>query len=97
MFTNRVLSSGEALEWGLVNRVVPDDSLLDTARELAGQFVTGAAGSNAAIKKLLLMTFNNGLETQLEIESEYIARCAGSKDGQEGISSFVEKRQPGFE
>lgn len=97
MFTNRVLSSSEALQWGLINQVVPDDSLLDSARELAGQFVTGAAGSNAAIKKLLMMTFNNGLETQLEIESEYIARCAGSKDGQEGINSFVEKRQPGFE
>ena len=97
MFTNRVLSADEALEWGLINRVVPDDSLMESARELAEMFVTGAAGSNAAIKKLLMMTFNNGLETQLEIESEYIARCAGSEDGQEGICSFVEKRRPGFQ
>ena len=97
MFTNRVLSASEALEWGLINRVVPDDALLDSARELAAPFVTGATGANAAIKKLLMMTFNNGLETQLEIESEYIARCAGSKDGQEGIQSFVGKRPPAFE
>lgn len=97
MFTNRVLSANEALDWGLVNRVLPEDELMDNARELAQMFATGAAGANASIKKLLMMTFNNGLETQLEIESEYIARCAGTKDGWEGISSFVEKRPPSFE
>ncbi len=97
MYTNRSLSADEALEWGIINKVVADQDLLPQAEKLAEHFVNGSADSNFAIKKLLLQTFGNGLETQMEIEGRYIAACAGSKNGLEGIKAFNEKRKPNFE
>jgi len=96
MFTNRVLSAQEALEWGLVTKVVADDDLMNEANKLAQVFINGAKGSNSAIKKLLLQTHSNSLEAQMELETDTIVACADSNDGREGISSFVEKRKPEF-
>ena len=96
MFTNRTLSAQEALEWGLVNYVVPDSSLNDKANELADRFVSGAKKSNAIVKKLLLSTFGNGLEEQMEIEGNFIAECAESRDGKEGLDAFLGKRAAKF-
>ena len=96
MFTNRVLSSAEAYEWGLVTRVVADDELHAASQKLAQSFVTGAKGSNAAIKNLLLQSFENNLVTQMALEGETIANNADSTDGKEGIASFLEKRKPQF-
>ena len=96
MFTNRVLSASEALEWGLINKVVEDEQLMQEANKLAQSFVQGAKGSNAVIKKLLLESFSNGLETQMEIEGQMIAECADSPDGKEGIAAFIDKRKPEF-
>ncbi|BFM15176.1 enoyl-CoA hydratase-related protein [Maricurvus nonylphenolicus] len=97
MFTNRVLSACEACEWNLIHCVVPDDELLERAHSVASNFLNGAAGSNSAIKKLLLQTFDNGLETQMEIEGRLIAECARSDNGREGIRAFSEKRKPNFD
>ena len=96
MFTNRVLTAPEALEWGLVNKVVADADLMSTAMEWAEIFNNGASGSYAAIKSLLLQSASNGLETQMELEARTIAERADSVDGREGISAFVEKRRPTF-
>lgn len=96
MFTNRVLSAEEACDWGLINTVVADDQLMEEAYSLAAMFCAGASGSNTTIKKLLLETFNNGLETQLELEGRAIALNASSDDGREGVTAFMAKRKPGF-
>ncbi len=47
-------------------------------------------------KKLMTHSFNNTLETQLELESQGISACGAHPDGQEGIKAFVEKRKPSF-
>jgi 2-(1,2-epoxy-1,2-dihydrophenyl)acetyl-CoA isomerase len=52
--------------------------------------------SNAAVKRLLLGTYRTGIEEQMELEGRYIADCARSADGQEGIAAFVGKRAPAF-
>jgi 2-(1,2-epoxy-1,2-dihydrophenyl)acetyl-CoA isomerase len=96
MFTNRLLSAQEAMDWGLLTRVVADDKLIDEANTLAQSFVNGAKGSNASIKKLLLASFNNGLETQMELEGRAISANADSVDGREGVAAFLEKRKPNF-
>jgi len=96
MFTNRVLSAGEAEQWGLVNKVVENSELLPEAKKMADMCTTGALQSNSTIKKLLLSSFDNGLETQMEIEGQTIARNANSIDGREGVKAFVEKRKPVF-
>lgn len=96
LFTNRTLSAGEALDWSLVTRVVPNADLRAEALKLAGELAKGPANSHAAIKQLLLTSFQNGLETQMEIEGRKIAECAGQADGQEGIRAFDERRPPRF-
>jgi 2-(1,2-epoxy-1,2-dihydrophenyl)acetyl-CoA isomerase len=96
ILTNRTLSADEAAAWGLVTRVVPDDELADSATELAGQLAAGSSAAHGTVKRLLLASFGNGLEEQMELEGRGIAARAGSPDGQEGIRAFLEKRRPVF-
>ncbi len=97
MFTNRVLSAEEALDWGLINQVVAQDQLLNEANKLAQKLATGSLNSNAAIKALLVHSYSNQLEAQMELESRSIAACSAAADGVEGVSAFLEKRSPEFD
>jgi 2-(1,2-epoxy-1,2-dihydrophenyl)acetyl-CoA isomerase len=96
MFTNRRLDANEALAWNLVHSVHPDATLRAQALEVAGRLASGAGQSHAAIKKLLSCAFENGLESQMELEGLLIAEHAASADGQEGIRAFCERRPPAF-
>jgi len=60
------------------------------------QLTKTALHSFAWSKKLMTDSFNNALETQLELERHGISDCAAHPDGQEGIRAFVEKRKPSF-
>lgn len=95
-FTNNVLSAQQACDWGLVTEVVADDDLLATAENLALELSKGAIGSHGRVKKLLLDSYQNDLETQMDLEAETIAESVGSEDGQEGIAAFLQKRAPVF-
>lgn len=94
--TNRVLLAAEALEWGIVNQVVPDEQLMKEARKLAVQLANGPTVALGAAKRLLYEGWHDTLETQMEKETQTIAKLAASPVGQEGISAFVEKRPPRF-
>lgn len=96
MLTNRVLTAAEALEWGIVNKVVADDEVLPESQALAAEFAAGPTLAFGAVKTLLNSTFDQSLEAQLELESRTIADMVTTHDGQEGISAFLGKRQPGF-
>ena len=96
MLTNRTLSAVEAHELGLVTRVVSDDALQAEADKVASELALGARLSTAYVKKLLLASAGNDLETQMELEGQLVAQCAASPDGREGIQAFVEKRKPDF-
>ena len=96
MLTNRVLSSNEALDWGLINSVVPDDNVNDEAEKLARKLADGPTKAYAGVKNMLRQTFSNGLETQMEEESQIFAQQLKGKDGIEGIKAFTEKRKPDF-
>jgi 2-(1,2-epoxy-1,2-dihydrophenyl)acetyl-CoA isomerase len=96
MITNRRLSADEALEWGLLSKVVADDALLEEAQSLASQLAQGPTRAYGQVKQLLATSFSETLETQLELESRGIAAMASTPDGREGIAAFVEKRAPKF-
>jgi len=96
MLTNRRLSADEALEWGLVNKVVGDDAVLDEAKGIATRLASGATLAYGAVKDLLHASMSGTLETQMEIEARAIARLAQTADGHEGIAAFLEKRSPDF-
>jgi 2-(1,2-epoxy-1,2-dihydrophenyl)acetyl-CoA isomerase len=96
MLTNRRVSAGEALQWGLVTEVVDDAQFAARVDAVAQQIASGARQSASAVKKLMLMSFTNGLEEQMETEGRLIADCADSADGHEGIDAFLQKRRPEF-
>lgn len=96
-FTNNTLTAAEALEWGLINRVVASEDLLKTATEIAQGLAKGSLASHGTIKKLFLSTYNNDLEAQMDAEALGISQTLGSADGQEGMQAFLEKRAPNFE
>jgi len=94
--TNRVLSAKEAMEWGLVNAVVPDAKLQDEAMALAQKLASGATQALGAAKRLMHHSFNESLETQMELEALAIAGQAAGADAREGIGAFIAKRAPQF-
>jgi 2-(1,2-epoxy-1,2-dihydrophenyl)acetyl-CoA isomerase len=94
--TNRVLSAQEALNWGLITRVVPEGELLSQAIALATQLAEGAPKALGAAKRLMHAGWNETLETQMENESQTIANMARSSDTHEAIKAFIEKRAPKF-
>lgn len=94
--TNRVLTAHEALEWGIVNRVVPDAELLNQAKAFAAQLASGPTRAFGVAKRLLHLGWTETLETQMEHESQLIANSARAADAQEGIAAFLGKRKAEF-
>jgi 2-(1,2-epoxy-1,2-dihydrophenyl)acetyl-CoA isomerase len=96
VFTNRVLTAEESVEWGLATRVVKDADLVRDAEALARHIAAGPTGAYAAVKRLYSVSTTNSIETQMELESREIAAAAASADGREGMLAFREKRVPRF-
>ena len=96
MLTNHRLSAAEALEWNFVNRVVPDGELMAEAEKFARTLASGPTRAYGAIKKLLIASTTNDLETQMDLETKFIVDTARSRDGTKSIHAFLEKRSPKF-
>jgi 2-(1,2-epoxy-1,2-dihydrophenyl)acetyl-CoA isomerase len=96
MAFDQPISSAQALEWGLVTKVVPDEEVVAAGLAMLSDLTKAALHSFAWSKKLMTDSFNNTLETQLELERQGISDCAAHPNGQEGIKAFVEKRKPSF-
>jgi 2-(1,2-epoxy-1,2-dihydrophenyl)acetyl-CoA isomerase len=90
------VTAPQALEWGLVNSVHPDAELLPAAKEMVERFAAGPTRSYAASKKALNQTLFKDMEEQLSLESELQHELARTRDFQEGVVAFVEKRPPAF-
>lgn len=97
MLTNRRLTADEALEWGLVNKVVEHDVLLDEATAVGLQLAKGPTKAYGSVKRLLAASLGESLETQMESEAREIAGLASeTEDAREGVAAFLEKRTPKF-
>ncbi|MFZ8886821.1 MAG: enoyl-CoA hydratase/isomerase family protein [Steroidobacteraceae bacterium] len=94
VLTNRPLSAAEAVEWGLINRAVPDAALGEEAAALADRLASGPTGAYAEAKRLLRST--QPLMEQLDDEGRTISAQAITAEGREGISAFLAKRKPTF-
>jgi 2-(1,2-epoxy-1,2-dihydrophenyl)acetyl-CoA isomerase len=97
MFTNRVLSADEAMNWGLVNRVVEPDDLMETAMAMVHQFAMGPTKSYGRLKRMLQTAFSDPMEAQLEKETQGIASMMTTRDGPHGLEAFLNKQKPEFE
>jgi 2-(1,2-epoxy-1,2-dihydrophenyl)acetyl-CoA isomerase len=82
--------------WGLVDRLVSDDSFGAEMDALAEQLATGPTRAYAGAKEQLNARVYAGLEEQLELEASLQEQMAGSADFLEGVQAFIEKRAPRF-
>ncbi len=94
MLTNRRLSAQEALDWGIVNKVVPDAELQSEVTKLAAKLAAGPTLAFGRTKDLVQS--DQGLEAQMELETRAIADSARSSDGAGGIKAFLAKEKPTF-
>jgi 2-(1,2-epoxy-1,2-dihydrophenyl)acetyl-CoA isomerase len=90
------LAAEQALEWGLINRVVPDDRLREEVAALAARLAAGPTRSYAGTKRQLNNWLYPRMAEQLELEAQIQQEMAGSEDFLEGASAFVEKRPARF-
>jgi 2-(1,2-epoxy-1,2-dihydrophenyl)acetyl-CoA isomerase len=90
------IPAAQALEWGLVNWVHPDDRLMDEATALAERLAAGPTNSYASSKQALNRFIYGDLEAQLGLEAELQHALGRTKDFVEGAAAFVEKRPPAF-
>ena len=89
--------AAKALEWGLVNAVHPDDRLPDEADDLARKLANGPTRSYAGTKRALNRMLYPDLDGQLDLEAELQHELARTRDFQEGLTAFVERREPAFQ
>ncbi len=90
------LPADKALEWGLINRVVPDDELLAEALTIAEGLAKGPTLALGLMRKAYWKSFDNSYEQQLHLESKGQLAAAASEDAVEGITAFMEKRERNF-
>jgi len=95
-YTNRVLSAKEALEWGLVNRVVPDAEFPQALAGLARELAQGPTLAFGGAKLLFHQSTQESLETQMELEAQAIARSGQTEDFKTGVTAFAQKKAAAF-
>lgn len=96
LLTGRTVKADEALQIGLVNRVVPAAELLGEARKLASEL----AGKPRLATQFIIEAVNRGLEESFDkgqfLEATLFGLAASTSDAKEGTSAFLQKRQPQF-
>lgn len=95
--TAEPLSAQQAADWGLIWKALPDDSLMDEARALAQRLAEGPTFGYALTKQAIHAASVNSLDDQLDLEQDFQRRAGFSEDYAEGVTAFLEKRQPRFQ
>jgi 2-(1,2-epoxy-1,2-dihydrophenyl)acetyl-CoA isomerase len=96
MSSNRRLTAAEALEWGIVSEVVPDDSFAARTAKLAAEWAERPTLAVGRTKQLFEHAATAALEDQLALEARLQQESVGTADFTEGVTAFLEKRAPRF-
>ena len=95
--TGEFVDAATAERWGLVEQVVPPGELHDCgARGGDGAIAARSPHAVAVLRELARTTRDLPLEEGLRREAEGFRRCLASEDGLEGVTAFIEKREPQF-
>ncbi|MET9265461.1 enoyl-CoA hydratase-related protein [Amycolatopsis sp. NPDC004079] len=92
--TGDVVDAATALDWGLVNRVVPDDALDEAVAELLGRATRGSRASKAMGKQTLYAQLDRPEADAYAIAVEVMASASQLPGAREGMAAFLEKRKP---
>ncbi len=95
-YLNRRLDAAEALQAGLITRIIADDALQAEALTIARSLASGPTAGFGRIKRLLAESTNNGLADQLDSEAVSIVGASGTQDAREGVCAFLERRPARF-
>src|SRR5690606_31195556 len=90
------VSAQQALEWGMVNKVVPAEELDQAVMEYATYYAKAPTKAIAMMKKMLNKSFHSDLDTMLEYEAFCQELAGRSDDYKEGVKAFNERRTPVF-
>ena len=95
IFTAGMIKADEALQWGLVNQVVPQEQLMDKCVELATAMMKNSPTALAAAIRAVNAGYEPGVNG-MQREIEEFGKCFGTADFKEGTTAFVEKRKAQF-
>ncbi|WP_160675182.1 short-chain-enoyl-CoA hydratase [Clostridium sp. C8-1-8] len=96
IYTGDMVNAAEALRIGLVNKVVPLESLMDEAKALAKKIAANAPIAVKLCKDAIDRGMQVGIDEAIVIEAEDFGKCFATEDQKEGMSAFVEKREKNF-
>jgi 2-(1,2-epoxy-1,2-dihydrophenyl)acetyl-CoA isomerase len=97
LLNSDLLNADQALEWGLVDRVVPREALQQEAEAEVQRLAAGPTVAYAHIKRLLRTSLESSWPEQLAAERAAMVDCGRTGDAREGVVAFTEKRTPKFE
>jgi 2-(1,2-epoxy-1,2-dihydrophenyl)acetyl-CoA isomerase len=96
LLTNPVIPAAEALEMGIVTKLVPDAELASASLALAQELAAGAPKALAATKRLVWAGTGTSIEQCLSEEARTVSELSGMADAREGLAAVIERRKPKF-
>lgn len=96
LFADKI-SATQAADWGMIYEAVPATEFVSHYTQRAVQLAKGPTATYGHLKDALRSTFDNTLEQQLALEAKLQGKCGKTRDFQEGVVAFLEKRPANFE
>ena len=90
------ISAEQAMAWGMIWKCIDDENLKDEALAMAKQLATQPTKGLALIKRAIQSSWDNSFDEQLDLERDLQTLAGRTEDYREGVSAFMEKRQPSF-
>ena len=96
LFADKI-SAQQASDWGMIYETAPAATFLEHVQGRASQLAQGPTVAYRQLKTAIRGSFENSLDDQLALEAKLQGRCGQTRDFQEGVVAFLEKRKPAYE